>query len=78
MELHAKSPQLLLFKHGYVPLELRNESKRVFTKAYPNYRVMTTRKISELMTFEGSPDQAVQECFWDGMRIQLEPFLEWT
>jgi hypothetical protein len=74
MALQDKSPQLLLFKHGYAPLILRNESRPAFIKSYPNYRSMTARQISERMTSEGNPNEPIQESFWNGMSIQLEPF----
>ena len=74
MALQDKSPQLLLFKHGYAPLILRNESRSAFIKSYPNYRSMTARQISERMTSEGNPNEPIQESFWSGMSIQLEPF----
>jgi len=75
MELHDKSPQLLLFKHGYVPMELRNgESKEEFAQRFPNYRNMTATEVNNWMTFEGYPGRGVQEAFWDGLTIRLESF----
>jgi hypothetical protein len=74
MQLTDKSPQLLVFKRGYAPLRLVSESKAEFIKSYPNYRTMTARQISERMSIEGNPTEPVQESFWDGMTIQLEPF----
>jgi hypothetical protein len=74
MQLQDKSPLLILFKHGYEPLELRNQSKARFAALFPRYREMPTRDIKHHMIFEGMPDQAVQESFWDGLTIQLAPF----
>jgi hypothetical protein len=75
MELQDKSPQLLLFKHGYVPAELHNgESKEEFARRFPNYHNMIATEINKWMTYGGYPDRAVQDAFWDGLTIQLEPF----
>ena len=75
MEFHDKSPQLLLLKHGYVPVELRNgESKEEFARRFPNYRNMTATEVNSWMTYEGYPGREVQEAFWDGLVIRLEPF----
>jgi hypothetical protein len=75
MELHDKSPQLLLFKHGYVPVELRNgESKEEFVGRFPNYRNMSATEVNKWMTFEGHPGLGVQEAFWDGLVIRLDLF----
>ncbi|MFI5387054.1 MAG: hypothetical protein ACHQ50_13150 [Fimbriimonadales bacterium] len=76
MALTHKSPQLLLFKHGYVPLELDSgESKEEFAKRFPNYRNMKSSEIKLWMTItKGYPNRAMQEAFWDGLTIQLEPF----
>ena len=75
MVLTDKSPQLLLFKHGYVPAGLRSgESKEEFAGRFPDYRNMRSTEIGLWMKFEGYPNRAVQEAFWDGLTIQLEPF----
>jgi hypothetical protein len=76
MALTWKSPQLLLFKHGYVPEELYSgESKEKFAERFPNYRNMKSSEIKLWMTItEGYPNRAVQDAFWDGLTIQLEPF----
>ncbi len=75
MELQDKSPQLLLFKHGYVPMELHNgESREEFARRFPNYRNMTATEINKWMTYRGYPDRALQDAFWDGLTIQMSPF----
>lgn len=76
MALTDKSPQLLLFKHGYVPQTLYSgESKEEFAQRFPNYRNMKSSEIKLWMTVtKGYPNRAVQEAFWDGLTLQLEPF----
>src|SRR5947207_12696191 len=50
------------FKHGYVPVELRNgESKEEFAQRFPNYRNMTAAEVNNWMTFEGYPGRRVQD-----------------
>lgn len=71
-----KAPLLLFFKHGYVPLTLHNESKKKVAELYPNYQTMPTRQLLELIAwYQGMPEEAVQESMWDGLTIQLEPFV---
>jgi hypothetical protein len=75
MGLSNESPRLLLFKHGYVPEKLPSgESKEEFAQRFPNYRNMKSSEIKLWMKIEGYPNRAVQEAFWDGMTLQLEPF----
>lgn len=74
MELREKSPELILFKHGYEPIELINQSKQKFAAVFPTYREMPTRAIMRNMIYGGMPDQPVQEAFWNDLTIQLAPF----
>lgn len=74
-QLRDKSPQLLIFKHGYVPLSLHNESIEQITKSFPNYKTMSTKHLNGAAAwYEGTPNQRVQESMWNGLNIQLEPF----
>ena len=74
-QLAHHSPQLLIFKHGYVPLNLHNESIKRVMKAFPNYKTMTTRHlVNAAAWYEGEPNQSVQECMWNGLNIQIERF----
>lgn len=73
--LGHRSPLLILFKHGYTPLELHNESPKEVERLYPNYRAMPTKQLRNLTAwYQGAPDDPVQESMWDGLTIQLEPF----
>ena len=72
-QLQDRSPQLVVFKHGYVPVMLRNAPKERF--AY--FRAMTdlpAREVSLRMPYEGNPGSPLQESVWDGTVIRLEPF----
>ncbi len=72
-QLDDRAPELILFKHGYDPLTLRNDID--IAARLPNYQALTSRRISDLMSFEaGHPEREVQETFWDGKTITLEPF----
>ena len=74
-ELGDRSPLLLLFKRGFVPLRLHNESRERVERFLPHYRTMPTRQLREMIAWHrGSPDDALQDCIWDGLTLQLEPF----
>ena len=79
-EFHNKSPLLLFFRHGYVPLQLLNVPKKKVVALYPGYRSMRTKQFLDLMNthlwfgFEGSPEEPIQESIWNELTIQLEPF----
>jgi hypothetical protein len=72
--LTANSPQLILFKPGFVPLRLRNEPKETFVKRFPNYKSMSTKDINAAMEVDGVPERPVQSSFWNNMTIGLEVF----
>ena len=74
-ELGDRSPLLLLFKRGFVPLRLHNESRARVEQFLPNYRTLPTRQLREMISWHrGSPEDALQDCIWDGLTLQLEPF----
>jgi hypothetical protein len=74
-ELREKSPQLLIFKHGYWPLDLHNESPEKVVKRIPNYKKLNTKDLQKATAwYEGAPAKYVQESMWNGLNIQLEPF----
>lgn len=74
-ELGDRSPLLLLFKRGFVPLRLHNESRARVEQLVPNYRTLPTRQLREMIAWHrGSPEDALQDCIWDGLTLQLEPF----
>lgn len=74
-ELTYKSPQLLIFKHGYQPLWLQNESLKAVAEYFPNYKNMTTKDLSKGTSwFKGSPLDPVQKSMWTGLNIQIEKF----
>jgi hypothetical protein len=74
-ELGDRSPLLLFFKRGFVPLRLHNESRARVEQFVPNYRTLPTRQLQEMIAWHrGSPEDALQDCIWDGLTLQLEPF----
>ena len=74
-ELREKSPQLLIFKHGYWPLDLHNESPEKVVKRIPNYKKLNTKDLQKATAwYEGAPAKYVQESMWNGLNIQLEQF----
>lgn len=82
MALEHQSPLLITFRPGYVPLRLHTESRAEVEAAYPNYRTMPTRRLRDLIQwFRGSPEDAVQDCIWTGLTLQMERFegspVEW-
>lgn len=72
-EFGTKSPYLLIFKRGYVPVRLHNARKSEFTRlrALTN---LTAAQISYRAGWQGDPEDAVQESLWDGMAIRIERF----
>jgi hypothetical protein len=74
-ELAHRSPLLLLFKSGFVPLRLHNEARARVERFVPNYRTMPTKQLREMIAwYHGSPEDALQDCIWDGLTLQMEPF----
>jgi hypothetical protein len=75
--LHAaqdRMPYLILFKHGYVPLALHNMSRDKFVAAFGDPKEWTTRQLTANRLFKFDADRVVQESFWNGLTIELEPF----
>lgn len=73
--LRDESPLLITFRAGYVPLRLHTESRVDVEHFYPTYRTMPTRQLRDLIQwFRGSPDDAVQDCIWTGLTLQMERF----
>ena len=75
--LHAaqdRMPYLILFKHGYVPLILWNMSRDKFVAAFGDPKEWTTRQLTANRLLEFDADRVVQESFWNGLTIELEPF----
>ena len=50
-ELGDRSPLLLLFKRGFVPLRLHNESRARVEQLVPNYRTLPTRQLREMIAW---------------------------
>ena len=74
-ELGDRSPLLLLFKTGFVPLRLYNESRSRVEQLVPHYRTLPTKVLQDRIAWlRGSPEDAVQDCIWDGLTLQMEPF----
>jgi len=72
-EFANKSPYLVIFKTGYVPVRLHNARKSQFAEL----RSKTALRASETSYragVEGDPHDPVQDCLWDGMAIRIEPF----
>jgi hypothetical protein len=67
-------PYLILFKHGYVPLALHNMSRDKFVAAFGDPKEWTTRQLTANRLFKFDADRVVQESFWNGLTIELEPF----
>lgn len=73
--LGHRSPLLILFKGGFVPLRLHTEARARVEQYVPAYRTMPTKQLRErILWLRGSPDDAVQDCIWDGLTLQMEPF----
>jgi len=73
--LKAFSPELLIFKHGYQPLWLHNESLKDVAEYFPNYKNMKTKDLSNGTSWgKGNPTESVQESMWNGLNIQIEKF----
>jgi hypothetical protein len=65
----------LLFKSGFVPLRLYNESRARVEQLVPTYRTMPTKELQDRIAWlRGSPEDAVQDCIWDGLTLQMAPF----
>ncbi len=73
-EAQRHMPYLILFKHGYVPLALRNASRDKFVAAFGDPRQWSTRQLRDNLPYEYDPERPVQESFWNGLTIELEPF----
>jgi hypothetical protein len=73
-EAQRHMPYLILFKHGYVPLILWNASRDKFVAAFGDPRQWSTRQLADNLPLEFDPDRVVQESFWNGLTIELEPF----
>jgi hypothetical protein len=74
-ELAYRSPLLLLFKSGFTPLRLHNESRAKVEQFVPDYRTLPTKQLLDRISwYHGSPNDAVQDCIWDGLTLQMEPF----
>ncbi len=67
-------PYLILFKHGYVPLSLHNTSRDKFVAAFGDPKEWTTRQLTANLPLKFDADRVVQESFWNGLTIELEPF----
>jgi hypothetical protein len=67
-------PYLIFFRHGYVPLTLKNASREKFVALLGDPRSWSTRHLRVNLPFEFDADRVVQESFWNGLTIELEPF----
>jgi hypothetical protein len=72
--LGSDSPELLLFKSGYIPLSLPSKSKASLAASFPKYMNLSTRGLRDLISDLGVEAEAVHDSVWDGLTIQLEPF----
>lgn len=69
------SPELIIFKHGYQPLWLHNESLKDVVEYFPNYKNMKTKDLRNgAAWYNGNPTESVQESMWNGLNIQIEKF----
>ncbi|HXG03684.1 MAG TPA: hypothetical protein VNO23_09765 [Candidatus Binatia bacterium] len=73
-EAQDRMPYLILFKHGYVPLSLHNTSRDKFVAAFGDPKEWTTRQLTANLPLTFDADRVVQESFWNGLTIELEPF----
>ena len=73
-EAQDRMPYLILFKHGYVPLSLHNTSRDKFVAAFGDPKEWTTRQLTANLPLKFDADRVVQESFWNGLTIELEPF----
>ena len=72
-EFANKSPYLVVFKSGYVPIRLHNAPKSQFAELRSK-TALRASEISYRAGVEGDPHDPVQDCLWDGMAISIEPF----
>jgi hypothetical protein len=73
-EARERMPYLVFFKHGYVPLSLENASRDKFVALFGDPREWSTRQLRANLPFEFDAERVVQESFWNGLTIELEPF----
>jgi len=72
-EFANKSPYLVVFKSGYVPIRLHNAPKSQFAELRSK-TALRASEISYRAGVEGDPHDPIQDCLWDGMTIRIEPF----
>ena len=71
-----KSPQILVFKSGYNPRVLPNAPVKEVARLHPDYKTAKTNAILDgWLWFDGAPKENVQECLWNGLNIDMEPFV---
>ena len=67
------SPELVFFKHGFLPTRLRNGGPDETPDRF-DFTKFTTTQINRALLYGGNPDKMVQESFWNGQVLQLPPF----
>lgn len=72
-QLEHRSPQMLLFKHGYMPTWLHNGGPDDTPDRF-DFTKFTTTQINRALLYGGKPDKVVQESFWNGRPLQLPTF----
>jgi hypothetical protein len=70
----SHSPFLVVFKSGYVPVRLRNASKRDFPRLRAMSNLTADQITYRIPNYDGNPYDIVQESLWDGMAIRIAPF----
>jgi hypothetical protein len=73
-EARERMPYLVFFKHGYVPLSLENASRDKFVAAFGDPQGWPTRQLRANLPLEFDAERMVQESFWNGLTIELQPF----
>ena len=68
-----KSPYLVIFKPGYVPVRLYNAPRSQFA-ALRARTDLPASEISYWIGIDGDPYDAIQESLWNGMAIRIERF----
>ena len=72
-EFGNKSPYLVVFKSGYVPIRLHNARKSRFAELRSRAELRAS-EINYRAGVDGDPSDPVQDCLWNGMAIRIEPF----
>ena len=72
-EAQSDFPYLIVFKHGYVPVKLRNAPKSDFARIR-SLPPTPAKKAIYATGYEGTPADSVQESVWNGMAIRIEAF----